>query len=227
MPKSDYHRAVDMIQAALRPWLRERGFRCRGRNFNRATDDGLTQVIGIQMGPYDPPGTIEIPGFRENLHGWFTVNLGVYVPEAALYHYGGAATWVVEARCAIRARLDQVSGADCGLWWRADAHPDVIEDIRERLRIAGLPWLDGFASRERILTEFDGLEQSRWCNTPRIVNAIIHAARGDAAAARTLLAAQARDAEERNPLHATRVREIAVKLGLDALDVSAKPYGPG
>ena len=83
MPKSAYAKAVDAIQGSLRPFLRLNGFGMRGRTFNRATDDGLTQVVSIQMGASDPPGTTYSPGLRENLHGLFAVNLGVllFSPE--------------------------------------------------------------------------------------------------------------------------------------------------
>jgi hypothetical protein len=54
MPKSIYAYAVDDIQAALRPFLHDRGFKVRGRTFNRVAEDGLTQVINIQMGPCHP-----------------------------------------------------------------------------------------------------------------------------------------------------------------------------
>jgi hypothetical protein len=74
MAKSIYAQAVDDIQAALRPFLKSRGFRFRGRTFNRTTEDGLTEVVNIQMGVWDPPGTTYIPGLRENLHGLFMVN---------------------------------------------------------------------------------------------------------------------------------------------------------
>jgi hypothetical protein len=65
-----------------------------------------TQIVGIQMRPSGPPGTVELPGLRESLHGWFTVNLGVYIPEVALYHGGGEAkSWIQDYHCAIRTRL--------------------------------------------------------------------------------------------------------------------------
>lgn len=89
MPKSDFAVAVDSIQKALRPVLKVHGFKAHGRTFNRLTEDGLTQVVSIQMGASDPPGTTYFPGLRENLHGLFTINLGVYVPEVAKYHGGG------------------------------------------------------------------------------------------------------------------------------------------
>ena len=112
MAKSKYAKAVDHIQAALRPFLKERGFRVRGRSFNRLTEDQLIQVVKIQMGPSDPPGTTYIPGLRENLHGLFTINLGVYVPEVARNHImGEAKSWVQEGHCCVRARMG-------GMWRR-------------------------------------------------------------------------------------------------------------
>src|ERR1044071_7934034 len=100
MAKSRYAEAVDEIHGKLRPFLKARGFKARGRAFNRLTDDGLTQVIDMQMGAADPPGTTYIPGRRENLHGLFTVNLGVYVPEVARHHGGGEArSWVQDYHC--------------------------------------------------------------------------------------------------------------------------------
>src|SRR3989338_4695739 len=100
MASSNYVEAVDNIQGALRPFLKENGFKVRGRTFNRTTEDGLTQVVNIQMGASDPPGTTHIPGLRENLHGLLTVNLGVYVPEVARHHGGGEAkSWVQDYHC--------------------------------------------------------------------------------------------------------------------------------
>ena len=218
MPKSKYHEAVDAIQATLRPWLIERSFRVRGRAFNRVTDDGLTQVVSIQMGPFEPPGTVPIPGLREDLHGWFTVNLGVYVPEVALHQGGGAKSWVREYHCAIRARLGQVCSDGQDVWWRAEASPEVIAAVRERLLVGGLPWLDRFAGRGRILDQYRDRSSAPLGAPPRIVMAIILAARGDSDAARALLVAQASDSTVLNPHHAGYVRELSLKLGLGRLD---------
>src|SRR6185295_5952858 len=118
MAKSAHAQAVDDIQRALNPYLREKGFARRGRAFNRVTEDGLTQVVSIQMGASDPPGTTHIPGLRDNLHGLFTVNLGVYVPEVARHHGGGEArSWMQEYQCCVRARLGEASGAMHDIWW--------------------------------------------------------------------------------------------------------------
>ena len=228
MPKSAYHVAVDAIQATIRPWLQEQGFRVRGRAFNRVTDDGLTQVISIQMGPFEPPGTVEIPGLRENLHGLFTVNLGVYVPEIALHHWGGGAkAWVHESDCAIRARLGRVCTEARDLWWQAVAIPEVVEAIRERLSVYGLPWLQRFATRELVLRELHGLDRSHWVAAPRIAMAIIRWARGEAAEAHALLADQAAEAATSHRGHAEYVRELALRLGLGILDGKHAPVADG
>ncbi len=76
---------MDELQASVRPFLKELGFQARARAFNRTTFDGITQVIEFQLARFDPPGT-QYVGFRQNLYGKFTVNVGVYVPE--LHKYG-------------------------------------------------------------------------------------------------------------------------------------------
>ena len=104
MPKSRYAEAIDAVQRELRDFFKERGFQRRSRSYNRPTVDGLTQVLTVQMGASDPPGTTYIPGLRENLHGLCTVNLGVYVPEVARFHGGGVVkSWVHEYHCCVRS----------------------------------------------------------------------------------------------------------------------------
>jgi hypothetical protein len=151
----------------------------------------------------------------------FTVNLGVYVPEVALHHGGGPPkTWIQEYHCAIRARLGEACGASQDRWWPAVASPEVIELVRGGLEVGGLPWLDRFADRQRILNELADTSADRWGGPPRIVMAIIRTARGESDAARTLLRAQASDpaTRVRSPRHADYVRELAMKLGLGILD---------
>ena len=218
MPKSAYAKAVDSIQGSLRPFLRHNGFGMRGRTFNRATDDGLTQVVSIQMGASDPPGTTYSPGLRENLHGLFAVNLGVYVPEVAENHGGGTAeSWVQEYHCCVRARLRELVGEGKEIWWHARADDEIVADVRRCLENVGLPFLDRFATRERILNEWDGRSDNMGASSPpRIVLAIILAERGQRERARALLSQQIR--ETRNPGHPLYVRRLAEALGLGSLD---------
>jgi hypothetical protein len=218
MGKSTYGSAVDDIQAALRPFLKGCGFKVRGRTFNRPTEDRLTQVVRLQMGASDPPGTTSIPGLRENLHGLFTVNLGVYIPEVAR-HYGGgeAKSWVQEYQCCVRARLGEASGAEQEIWWQARSDAAVIDDVRRRLELGGLPFLDRFSTREKVLAEWrDRSENMGASSPPRIVMAIILAERGQMGRARELLARQA--LETLNPGHPDYVRKLARELRVGNLD---------
>jgi hypothetical protein len=215
MPKSQQAGKVDQVQAALHDKLRGLGFRKQARTFNRTTEDGLMQVVNVQMGAHDPPGTTYIPGLRENLYGWFTVNLGVYVPEVARLHGGGEAKgFVREYHCCVRDRLGPLGPERKDLWWRNDAVEEVVPDLLARLDRDGLPFLARFATRDAILREWkDKSEnQSAGGSPPRIVMAIILAERGDKAAATELLAAQAE--ERRNPGHPAYVRSLAARLGI-------------
>jgi hypothetical protein len=218
MPRSTYAEAVDDIQSALRPALKAHCFKVRGRTFNRGTEDGLTQVISIQIGASDPPGTMCIPGLREDLHGLFTVNLGVYVPEVARHHGGGEAkSWVQEYHCCVRARLGEASGEKQDIWWHARAEVAVIEDVRCRLEQEGLPFLNRYSTRAKILAEWqDRSENMGAGGPPRIVIAIILAERGRKDEARALLAQQL--LETRNPGHPDYVRRLANQLSVGSLD---------
>ena len=218
MAKSQYAQAVDEIQRALHPFLQRHSFRVRGRSFNRLTNDGLTQVVSIQMGPSDPPGTTYIPGLRENLHGLFAINLGVYVPEVARGHGGGEAkSWIQDYHCCVRARLGALIGEGKEIWWHARAGDEIVADVRHCLEKAGLPFLERFATRDRILAELDGKAENMGASSPpRIVSAIILAERGERQRAHRLLSQQA--LETRNPGHPQYVRNLAKILGLGGLD---------
>jgi hypothetical protein len=217
MGASEFVTAVDAIQAALKPVLKAHGYKVRGRTFNRVTEDGLTQVINVQLGPPDLPGTVYIPGLTRNLHGLFTLNLGVYVPEVAAWTSSGPPrAWVQEYYCCIRDRLGHVSGAQTDAWWHAYASQEVIDDIRMRLAVFGLPFLARFATRDLILAELHGKgENLAHCSVPRIVSAIILAERRETTAARALLALQT--GETRNPGHPAYVRALAERMGLGDL----------
>jgi hypothetical protein len=218
MPASEFKTSVDEVQRALRPSLKEHGFKLRGRTFNRVTEDGLTQVIGLQMGASDPPGTTYIPGLRENMHGRFTVNLGVYVPEVAEVSGGGPArSWVQDYHCSIRDRLGPVSGSPRDLWWSAHSSVDAVAAVQPLILTYGLIFLDRFRSRDLILSELVGYgDNLGHCSVPRIVSAIILARRGALDEARALMAAQAKESRH-NPNHPAYVRELAVRIGLGSV----------
>ncbi len=216
MTESDLAHTFDKLQARLDPRLRQHGFRKHGRTYNRSTSDGLTHVIGFQMGRFDPPGTMHIPGLKENLYGRFTVNLGVYVPEVARHHGGGEAKSVVQdANCCIRTRLGRKG--DTERWWTISDSESLAAEIAERLQNEALRFFQRFENRDQILGELQAAADTTDLMAsapPRIVSAIIRWQRGERDEAQRLLTDQARD-PTRDPRHSAYVSELARRLGVE------------
>jgi hypothetical protein len=216
--KSDIAKSLDGLQAELRPVLKEYGFRARGRIFNRTTSDGLTQVVNLQMGRFDPPGTTYLPGLRENLYGKFTVNLGVFVPEV-MKQVGAAPpkSLIQEYHCCVRARLGQLGPERKDVWWDIEAREAGVVDLLQRLRRDAFPFFKEFETRDAILNQWLTAPKAQYAGKPsRIVCAIILAERGRNEDARVLLAAQAKETLNRG--HRDYVRCLADKLGVGDLD---------
>lgn len=214
---SDLVESLDELQARLRPTLKESGFSARGRAFNCTTSDGLIQVVKLQMGRFDPPGTTYVPGLRENLYGRFTINLGVFVPEVASQNDGQPSrSFVHEYHCCLRTRLPIVGPEGRDVWW--DIRPDdaLAQELLLRLRRDSIPFFTKFGTRDAILNQLSDVSRSPYTTIPRIICAIILAGRGRNEDARGLLAAQAR--ETSIPGHAAHVRRLADRLGLGELD---------
>ena len=90
--------------------LKTIGFRKSGNNYNRPVADGLVQVVSFQSGQY-----------VSMYHGYFTVNLGVYIPCVGMFEERvprGRA--VAEPYCDIRSRLSAVSQLGEDRWWPLD-----------------------------------------------------------------------------------------------------------
>jgi hypothetical protein len=152
--KSQVQQAMDEIQASVRPFLKDLGFRSRARAFNRVTSDGLTQAIEFQMGRFDPPGTHYV-GFRRNWYGKFTVNVGVFVPELHEYIFPGKKLpYIHEYDCWIRERLGSLGPEQQDIWWALREVPQQAADVFHRIERDALPFLARFESREAILTQW-------------------------------------------------------------------------
>jgi len=205
---------MDELQSRLNPLLRQHGFKKKGRTYNRKTSDGLTHVVGFQMGAFDPPGTTHIRGLRENLHGLFTVNLAVYVPEVARGLNGSEAKSTVhDYNCCVRTRLGR--GVEKESWWKISVSEAIVAEITGRLLDEAFPLFQRFGCREQILNEFlTETDNTPLMAVPRIVCAIILLNRGEREEARRLLAAQARD-HARNPGHPAYVVGLAKRLGIE------------
>lgn len=168
------------------------------------------------MGNFDPPGTTYFPGLRENLYGRFTINLGVYVPEVAEIHGGGAAKqWVREYNCCIRCRLGELGNERQDVWWSIDHEETVVQDLLPRICHDAMFFFSRYESRAAILAELEGKAEYMG-SPPRIICAIIRAHRGDVQRARDLLNQQVK--ETHNPGHPAYVRALAERLGVGQLD---------
>jgi Domain of unknown function (DUF4304) len=213
MPKSAFAKDMDELQERLHPLLSEAGFRRHGRTYNRTTEDGLVDVIGYQMGAYDPPGTTYFAGLRENLYGLFTINIGIHVPEVERARSRKKPTKVIHERdCCIRSRVGR--GKEKEIWWKVCIDESLIRELRERFRLEAFALFDRFKTRDQVLSEFRmQARNTKLMLVPRIVCAIILLERGQRHEAQALLAAQAADPGP-NPHHRQYVTDLASRLGI-------------
>jgi len=211
--KSKATQAMDAAQAEVRGFLKRFGFRSRARTFNRTSSDGITHVIDFQMGRFDPPGTHYV-GFRQNLYGRFTANLGIYIPEVArLLGLGGEGSFVREYDCCIRTRLGLVGPDGQDIWWELDAARKYLPDLLHRIERDAFPLFTRFDTRDGVLSQrTEGTGYSD-INPSRVVCAIVLATRGQQAEARNFLATEAY--ENRNHPGLPLVLSLAKTLGID------------
>ena len=146
---------MDEVQASVRPFLKELGFRARARAFNRTTSDGITQVIEFQLARFDPPGTHYV-GFRQNLYGKFTVNVGVYVPELDTFAppAAGKQPFVHEYDCWISERLGILGPEHMDIWWDLEPPHEQAAEVFHRIERDALPFLAQFEARDAILNQW-------------------------------------------------------------------------
>jgi len=210
---------MDELQARLRPFLDQLGFRMRSRTCNRVTLDGLTHVINFQMGRFDPPGTSYIPWFRKNLYGKFTVNIGVYVPEVFRHSYTmEPSSFIAEPYCCVRVRLGDLGPEHKDLWWKTRANSRTVGELQLRLKRDAIPFLARLESRNALLEELGKIVETYGPGAPpRVISAIILAHCGQKEAAMQNLTTQARKAAR--PDHTEFLKRLANRLGLEALDV--------
>jgi hypothetical protein len=146
--------AMGRVVAASAGWLRGVGFKKRRHSFDRRTADGLVHVVTFWMAPKEPPAWTEVPGLRERRYGGFRIDLGVYVPEMTRMGVPRS-DWINEYDCHLRTTIGRlITGDDASdLWWELadERSPDVA---KAALAEHGLPWLDRFPDRDRLLEQF-------------------------------------------------------------------------
>jgi hypothetical protein len=155
MAKSKFAIKLDAIQKDVYDYLKPVGFRQRGRTFNRRFDNGLVHVINFQMGRY-PVNFVEIPRYKPDVYGMFTVNLGVFIPEIdAVVMNRERPGFILEYDCEIKDRLGPLIPPGRDVWWDLIADEETLSaEILTLLKQYGLPYLDRFSSREAIIREW-------------------------------------------------------------------------
>ena len=149
--------AMAEIVKVVQPSLKSVGYRKSGNRFNRTTEPGIVQVISFQMGAFDPPGTVEIPGLRPNLYGKFTVNLGVFLQVVMPYDKTPPPkSFVNDYNCHIRRRMGNLCDPPADYWWRLDpaaAAPEVRELIDSRVTA----WMEHFSTWRAVLADLEAV----------------------------------------------------------------------
>jgi hypothetical protein len=220
--KSPFVEQMDSVQKDLTAFLRPLGFRSKGRSYNRSCEDGVVQVIGLQMGQYEIGSRLPLPPalqhFQTDFYGQFTVNLGIFVRE--IWECGNPSppkSIVQEYCCHIRRRLGRSDAIGKEYWWHLDQSTErLIADIIPMLNQDGLPFLERFSTRKAVIEEWIDFNEneSRLSARARVDVAVILAKLGKLKEAAQLL----QDQIQRTPNngHAEYVRVLSQKLGINA-----------
>jgi hypothetical protein len=180
-----------LVRDGLAPVLRAAGYRKTGRTWRQAAD-GWVRVTNVQ-GSWTNIGET----------GKFTINLGVYFPEAAVLRNGPPAVEKPnESDCIVHERIGFLLPVRQDHWWEirpATDLPQLINEVSHAWVNYGKPWLELHSdlSRAEAFLERKGLKA--WA-------AVFSILRHDVAKAKALLAEAIAQAE-RSPQLASSLRQ--------------------
>jgi hypothetical protein len=217
MARATHAATLDAVRDHLARYLKPQGFRSRSRTFNRSTEPGVVQVIGLQAGQGGPEPRAEGPeGFGLGRRGQFTVNLGLYVDEVrealALYP---RPRWIAASHCALRTRIGHLMEPPRDVWWNLDNDPgELAGEVVRVLDARGLELLEACATHEGLIAE---LSEQRANNGLRghlrVSLAILLAGAGSLRDARDLLRDEI-TASGGNPEYQQNLRSLALRMHL-------------
>ena len=213
--------AMAAIVSAVAPLLRAANFRKRRHCFNREAEDGIVHVLNFQMGAFQPPGTPDVPYWRRNLYGRFTINLGVYSPEMALDEQ--SSSWVNESDCQLRKRAGDFAPDRHDIWWSLDTPDHTASVIATLMGDDYLTWLDRYWTGRAIVDEYRAFGRSELGmgpNGPLSIAGLLLSL-GDRRAAETVF----RDyiGGELLPRHWDFVVDVAARLGFSDILAKERP----
>lgn len=185
----------------IRRRLSNVGYTRYGDTFNRVTEPGLTHVVNLQLSKY-------VTEFE------FTVNLGIYLDEVAevLRLPRAPNPPVKESQCQLRTRLSEIMTSGKDVWSRLDRGS--TEEVGRALEDYGLPFLERFTSRAKIVQEWERLGSKYWPSwTNPLIAAVLLANAGKREEANRVLR---REYEQtRGEPRAKQVEETIRKLGFE------------
>jgi len=141
-----------ILTSYIEPPLKSLGFRRRGANYFRQLSE-IWWLVSVQRSRWNT---------KEELS--FTLNIGIYVPQATAGLYGNQPKHPGIADCILHLRLGYLQHpVDC--WWTlcvADAVPAAVDEavgqeIQELLVNHGLPFLERFHTHRDVLGYFKEL----------------------------------------------------------------------
>ena len=204
---TEYPKLLSNITASLyKDVLKPRGFNKKGNTFNRVTSDGLIQVINFQAGRYEPWEEVN------RLHGSFTVNLGIYIPEVAETSFEKK-DFVNEYSCEIRTRLSRLSGNGEAWMSLKDFKEEDRLNLVQMLEQFGFPFLERFETREKIIKNIDETKKNVVTPRPLVLLALIHCKQGNAVKASELLKKQYDESSDHRG-HQEYLIKLADKMGI-------------
>jgi len=221
MPKeSVYVQAMETVIAATAPHMKTRGFRKRRHTFNRARERGAVAVLNFQMGRSEPPGSYVIPGFRDNLYGQFTVNLGIAFEEMWSVDLSSAdrsfPRFLNEYDCHLRLRLGTLATAREDAWWPLDGDMTRTgREVAELIERLGLPWLERFDTRRAVLAAWERHEPISGEGRLPLVIALLYRHEGEIEKARRTFIHYYLSSHNKH--HVEWLRGVAPRIGIDEL----------
>jgi hypothetical protein len=208
--KTKYVITLDQIQARVYEFLKPLGFGKKGRTLNREADEkGIFQAVHFQTGPYELAP--EIPPFRLNLYGKFTINLGVLIKELYdLEPWHKPTNFYQEMYCQARMRLP-VLLYEKDIWWDLNADPDELaKTVIDGFRTAGFSYFELYDTRAKFCDNY-----GRFADAPPrakldIALLVLHSDRLSG----EKLFRNYYNGEFGNPSHKKYVEELAAQVGV-------------
>jgi len=147
-------RIDEVVSASLAPALKQAGYRKTGRTFRRS-QSRCVLVINVQAS-WTNVGSV----------GQFTINLGVYYPDAARLHGGFRVTdKPIESDCIVSERIGKLMPARLDHWWKVTEATNVRslgDDLVTAWSQFGEPWLVAHTDPARARTFMLELRSPFW-----------------------------------------------------------------